>query len=160
MGKRVTKLVPFKNSTISWQEALNGFLFLKQAQGLSKTTLDDYKRHAGYFFNRYCESWQTDILKVSLMEYLSDDIKPATYNLRLIYLKAFFQWCVGEGYLIENPLINFKKQKAQGRVVDVPEDSLQKLLSLPDCTTFAGLRDYALILFTLDTGIRPKEAFI
>jgi integrase len=52
---------------------------------------------------------------------------------------------------------SFFKQ-AQPRVVDVPEDILQRLLKLPDTTTFAGLRDYALILFTLDTGIRPKEA--
>jgi integrase len=30
---------------------------------------------------------------------------------------------------------------------------------LPNKKTFAGLRDYALILLILDTGIRPKEAF-
>ncbi|WP_372237770.1 tyrosine-type recombinase/integrase [Paenibacillus sp. P46E] len=35
---------------------------------------------------------------------------------------------------------------------------LIKLLSLPKRDTFVGLRDYALILLTLDTGIRPKEA--
>ena len=158
MGKRVTKLAQSNQSICTWKDALNSFIFFKQAQGISKITLNDYKRHGEYFFNRFAESWQTDILKTSLMEYLSDEIKPATYNLRLIYLKAFFQWCVSEGYLIENPLNNFKKQKAQGRIVDIPEDSLKKLLSLPNCTTFAGLRDYALILFTLDTGIRPKEA--
>jgi integrase len=33
-----------------------------------------------------------------------------------------------------------------------------KLLSLPNKNTFSGLRDYCLILLTLDTGIRPKEA--
>ncbi|WP_207744497.1 tyrosine-type recombinase/integrase [Desulfallas sp. Bu1-1] len=30
---------------------------------------------------------------------------------------------------------------------------------MPNKKTFAGLRDYALILLILDTGIRPKEAF-
>lgn len=73
-------------------------------------------------------------------------------------MRAFFQWCVNEDYLVENPLKGFKKRKAQPRAVDVPEDILQRLLKLPDTTTFAGLRDYVLILFTLDTGIRPKEA--
>jgi len=29
---------------------------------------------------------------------------------------------------------------------------------MPDKTTFAGLRDYTMLLLTLDTGIRPKEA--
>lgn len=54
------------------------------------------------------------------MEYMSDDIKPATYNLRWVYLKAFFSWCIGEGYLNENPLDGFKKRKAQERIVDIP----------------------------------------
>ncbi|MCL6558201.1 MAG: site-specific integrase, partial [Firmicutes bacterium] len=35
---------------------------------------------------------------------------------------------------------------------------LKKLLDMPDQTTFSGLRDYALLLLQLDTGIRPKEA--
>lgn len=92
------------------------------------------------------------------MEFMSDKIAPVTYNLRLIYLKAFFDWCVDEGYLDKNPLEKFKKRKAEPRIVDISEDILKKLLKLPDRSTFAGLRDYALILFTLDTGIRPSEA--
>ncbi|WP_245578160.1 site-specific integrase [Alicyclobacillus herbarius] len=37
-------------------------------------------------------------------------------------------------------------------------DTLKRLLKLPDCTTYAGLRDLALMLLQLDTGIRPGEA--
>lgn len=29
---------------------------------------------------------------------------------------------------------------------------------MPDQSTFVGMRDYTLILLTLDTGIRPSEA--
>ncbi|RYD05022.1 hypothetical protein N752_11705 [Desulforamulus aquiferis] len=36
---------------------------------------------------------------------------------------------------------------------------MQQLLTLPNQKTFSGLRDFALIMLTLDTGIRPKEAF-
>ena len=35
---------------------------------------------------------------------------------------------------------------------------MKELLALPDRSTWAGLRDYALILFTLDTATRPGEA--
>lgn len=59
----------------------------------------------------------------------------------------------------ENPLTGFKKRKAEGKAVNIPVDTLQKLIKLPNKKTFAGLRDYALILLTLDCGIRPKEAF-
>ena len=93
------------------------------------------------------------------MEYMSQPVKPATYNLRLTYLKVFFQWCVGEGYIVQNPLIGFKKRKAEGKTINISVDTLQKLINLPDKKTFAGFRDYALILLTLDCGIRPKEAF-
>ena len=90
---------------------------------------------------------------------MGENIKPATYNLRLVYLRAFFQWCIEEGYLtVENPLKSFKRKKTQDRIVDISEESLKKLLTIPDRTTFSGLRDYALIILTLDTGIRPNEA--
>ena len=42
---------------------------------------------------------------------MGENIKPATYNLRLVYLRAFFQWCIEEGYLtVENPLKSFKRK--------------------------------------------------
>jgi site-specific recombinase XerD len=141
-----------------WEEVLGEFLLLKQAQGLSKTTLNDYKDHVRRFFKRFPYSWGNPDLKKSLIEYLADDVKPATFNLRLIYVKAFLEYCVNENYLQENPLKDFKKKKANGRIVEIEEDILQKLLTLPDQETFTGLRDYALLIFTLDTGIRPKEA--
>lgn len=159
MGKKLTKLQQQQqHSSISWKDALQNFLFFKQAQGISKTTMGDYKRHANYFFSRYPDSWNSSTFKTCIMEYMSDSIKPATFNLRLIYLRTFFDYCINEGYLQENPLKDFKKRKAQGRVVDISEDTLQRLLTLPDQNSFAGLRDYALLMFELDTGVRPKEA--
>ncbi|MFZ5650121.1 MAG: hypothetical protein ACOY4I_04600 [Bacillota bacterium] len=38
-----------KDITGTWQEALEGFLFWKQAQGLSETTLKDYRTHVSIF---------------------------------------------------------------------------------------------------------------
>ncbi|EMS74058.1 tyrosine-type recombinase/integrase [Ruminiclostridium cellobioparum] len=156
MGKRVTKINQSMKSR-SWEDALNEFLLLKKAEGRSRITLDDYERHIYYFFNRFPNSWTNGALKVSVMQYMSDNIKPATYNIRRAYLKAFFEWCLNQGYISENPLEGFKKRKAQERIVDVPEDILERLLKLPDHNTFTGVRDKALIIFTLDTGLRPKE---
>lgn len=157
MGKRVTKINQSKKVKL-WEDALNEFLLLKKAEGRSRTTLDDYERHAYYFFNRFPNSWNDSTLKISVMKYMSDNIKPATYNLRLAYLKSFFAWSAKEGYIDENPLETLKKRKAQERIVDIPEDILEKLLKLPDQTTFTGVRDHALIILCLDIGIRPKEA--
>lgn len=63
-----------------------------------------------------------------------------------------------QDYISENPLLSIKKKKDEGRIVNIPADVLRRLLELPDQTTFAGLRDLGLIMLTMDTGLRPKEA--
>lgn len=153
------KVTTAKLTQCTWEEAFEGFVFWKQAQGLSITTITGYKNVITHFFKRFPYCWQSAKLRNSIIQHMADNIKPATYNLRLIYLRALFDWCIREGYLDVNPLSDFKKRKAQPRIVNIPEDVLQSLLKLPDQTSFAGLRDYTLILLTLDTGIRPKEAF-
>lgn len=142
----------------TWEEALKGLLFWKQAQGLAERTLTDYRKHISQLFNRFPMAFNAKKLKPAVLEYMAQPVKPATFNLRLIYLRTFFEWCIQEGIFSENPLKGFKKKKAEGRIVNIDEAILSKLFSLPKKDTFAGLRDYALLLLTMDTGIRPKEA--
>jgi site-specific recombinase XerD len=142
-----------------WEDALQSFLLFKKAEGLSERTVFDYKKHVNQFFRRFPNAWEnTDTFKSCALEYMGDDIKPATYNLRLNYLKIFFLFSIEEKYIDANPLQKLKKRKAMERIVDVHYSTLQKLLTLPDKNTFSGLRDNALLMFVLDTGIRPKEA--
>lgn len=89
---------------------------------------------------------------------MAESIKPATHNVRLSYLKSFFDWCVWRG-LCWQPGQGPKKPKAEDRIVNIDVKVLSRLIGLPDHKTFAGLRDYALILLQLDTAIRPMEAF-
>ncbi len=146
-----------KNRTATWEEALEQFLWFKQAQGLREYTIRGHETIIGGFFRRHPEAY--DSLKPAVYAFMAEGVKPATYNIRLAYLKSFFLWSVGEGIFPENPLAGFKKRKAECRVVNLGVDTLTRLLAMPNRKTFAGLRDYALLLLTLDTGIRPKEAF-
>ncbi|OME21613.1 MULTISPECIES: tyrosine-type recombinase/integrase [Paenibacillus] len=141
-------------------ELLDEFMQTKKLQGISPHTYDDYVRNVNLFIKRYPSAWSSHIaLKASLIEHLSQEgIAPSTFNNRLVYLRTFFKWCVGEGYLKENPLGNIKKRKECSRIVAIDLEVLQELLSVPDQSTFVGMRDYTLILLTLDTGIRPSEA--
>lgn len=156
---RIFKIKP--NTIFHWRESLKEFVFWKQAQGISEQTLMDYKQHVSLFFKRFPEAGlTTDSLKQALYEHLADkDIKPCTYNNRLVYLRTFFNWCLEQGCIDVNPIKSFKKRKDEGRVVNIDQDVLIRLLELTDKESFSGLRDFALILLTLDTGIRPKEAF-
>ena len=143
----------------TWQEAIQQFLWFKQAENLSQTTLGGYRTYIELFFKQFPEAFDEEKLKQSVFQFMAQKAKPAHYNLKLVYLKAFFNWCLQEGIFSENPLLPFKKRKAEGRVANLETDILTQLIALPDKNTFSGLRDYALLLLTLDTGIRPKEAF-
>lgn len=144
----------------TWEECLTEFVNWKKVQGLSKHTIGDYERNMTLFMSRYPEAWDSPHnLKSMLYEHLAQpDIAPATYNGRLVYLRTFLKWCVENNYIRENPLANLKKRREEGRRVSVDIEVLRELLKVPDQSTFVGLRDYALILLTLDTGIRPSEA--
>lgn len=155
--KRLVKLN--ESRTVSWEQALEEFLLRKKAEGKSERTIKDYGYHVRGFFKRYPDALEDgQILKRSAIEYMAEDVKPAYYNNKLVYLKIFFNWCLEEKIIFENPLTEFRRRKADDRIVQIDGEILRKLLSLPDQTTFPGLRDYALLLFQLDTGIRPKEA--
>lgn len=143
----------------TWEEALTDFLLWKQAQKVSSRTLRDYREHIMRFFRRFPDAYNPVIVRQRVLEYMAQpDLEPASFNLRRVYLKVFFAWCVQQRIFPENPLDDIPKKHDPGRVRSVSEATLQRLLDLPNKATFSGLRDYALILLTLATGIRPGEA--
>jgi integrase len=110
-----------------WEEDLHYFLIFKAAEGRSERTIRDYQGHVRRFFKRFPNSFQPGtIIRQSVLAYLSDSVKPATYNLRYTNLKVFFEWCGEEGYLPKdfNPFRGLKKKKAEARIVRIPKDVL------------------------------------
>ena len=92
-----------KQCPATWEEALQQFLWWKQAQGLSKRTVEDYKPHVTMFYKRYPAAYrEKDCLKQAAFEYMGQPIKPATYNMRLIYLRSFCNWCPKEAIMVYN----------------------------------------------------------
>ncbi|SFE11744.1 hypothetical protein SAMN04487969_101144 [Paenibacillus algorifonticola] len=150
-----------KAAPATMDEAFTQFINWKKANNLSEQTILDYTTHYNLLIKRFPSAIESyEELEKSVYEHLGqENIKPATYNNRLVYLRTFFKWCVEHEVLSDNPLSGFKKRKDEGRIVHIDEKVLIDLLQLPDQTTYAGLRDYVLLLIFLDTGIRPKEAF-
>lgn len=140
-----------------WEAALEDYLFTKRSYGRKESTLKDIRQKVRQFFRKYPAAWPAGLKKAARAWLGQPGIKLATYNLRLTYLNGFFGWALEEGLIQENPLVGYKAKKKEPRIVDIPDEVLEKLIQLPDTRTYAGLRDRALIMLTLDTGIRPSE---
>lgn len=135
---------------------MEDYLFFKRSEGRKESTLTDIRQKVGQFFRTYPEAWP-DVKKAAQAWLGEKGIKPASYNLRLTDLSGFFGWAVEEGLIPGNPLTGYKAKRKEARIVDIPDDTLERLLRLPDARRYAGIRDKALILLTVDTGIRPSE---
>lgn len=133
------------------------FLILKKAQGVTAFTISSFRSNLMIFFTEYKGNIR-DVkkLKHAIGVFLSGK-KAGYYNKLLQSLKQFFDFCISERVIKENPCINLKFKRETARIVQHDESLIKALLLLPDVSTFAGLRDYTFILTMLDTGVRPNE---
>lgn len=137
------------------RDLLKEYLLIKRSEGRSSVTLRDYRVHIERFFDRYPNG---EDYRLSAYDYLAESVAPATYNLRLTYLKAFFSWVVEEGYLEKNPFRGMKRRKTEGRFRLIDESAISTFLDCVDRSDPVEFRDYCLMMLILDCGIRPGEA--
>ncbi len=153
-------IVPIRKEYHSLQpeDVLPLFLNFKRATGISQRTQKDYRSILTLFFRRHPDA--LDHPRERTMEFLGGYKNPNTYNIRFQNLKVFWDWMAAEGFFrgSRHPLAGLKKRRPRGRIVQLEEKEVARLLEQPDKKTFTGLRDYALMLLQVDTGIRPGEA--
>lgn len=142
----------------TWQQVVERYVLTRKADGLAPRTVKDYRYHLTRFFTAYPEGLNPDKAKRCVLEYMSIERSPGYHNIILQNLKCFFRWAVNEGILYSNPCSGIQTRKAQPRIAQHSTDVIKKLLALPNQKTYTGLRNYALLLLSLDTGIRPREA--
>ena len=153
--KKVTK--GKQNSKIYWNELMEMFLNFKKAEGRAKSTIDGYIKILSILKSRYPDVLDNPVNAVR--SHFATLENPNSYNIHFAYIKVFFDWCIREDFLsCTHPLVGLKKRKAVGRIVHIENKTLEELLKLPNKNTFPGLRDYALMLFSIDCGARPGEA--
>ncbi len=140
------------------EEALRLFVSRKKAAGASPRTIQGYVEIIRDFFSRFPLAWSSTCASCVLSYLGQEGIAPATYNLRLKALSPFFHFCVEKGVFDRSPTEGMKKRRAEPRIVDHSEVNLKKILSLMDSSKFTGMRDMALFLLSIDSGIRPSEA--
>lgn len=162
--KRIIKIdLTEKNTNLN--DLIQKFIGVKKAQKMSDRTIYDYQETFKQFIKMSKAKTinETEQIKSDLINFFAklSDKAPATYNRPYSNLNAFFNWCITENIIDKNYLTDtrLKKIKDEGNIRNIDEPIIKKLLDVMDLKTYAGFRDYCIILLTLDTGIRPNEAF-
>jgi len=85
-------------------------------------------------------------------------LSPKTIQGYARTLKAFTSWLAREGYITNNPAKLLKIPSAPQVIVETLTDSqIKRLLSVIDCKSPKGFRDYCIILVLLDTGVNCQS---
>lgn len=127
-----------KEKTVqTYNRAIKQFIYYMAEQGIKQPT-------------------RADIL--AYREYLSREHKPTTVQSYLMAVKQFFKWTAQEG-LYPNIAENVKGAKLDtGFKKDyLTSKQVKKLLTTIDTSTLKGLRDYAILLLMVTTGLRTVE---
>lgn len=152
--------------------AVEGFILSANAEGMSERTLELYKaqlaRFTSWLDDAEIEAIQAHDLRRFLV-WLRDDYRSpygkqvsrkSVYN-NWTAIRSFFKWAWKDGLVGENPCIEIPPPRFSSTQPDPFTEKEVKLL-LKACTrpnTYDMLRErnYALIVFLLDTGVRSGE---
>jgi site-specific recombinase XerD len=81
-----------------------------------------------------------------------------TINCYLRSISAFWGWLLREGFINSNPFAKINIPKAPRKVITpFTEEQIRNLVRAIDTSTITGLRNYAMVLMFLDTGMRLRE---
>ncbi|MDD5339590.1 MAG: tyrosine-type recombinase/integrase [Dehalococcoidales bacterium] len=97
-------------------------------------------------------------IRLFILSLQNSNLKPATVHIYYRSLKTFFNWLVNEGLLDKNPMANIRPPKLP-RLVIMPYtvQDIANLLKLCSGHSFMDIRNRAIFLMFLDTGVRLEE---
>ena len=129
------------------------FLLQQADKGNAKNTLRAH-RSALLALHRGCNGIP-DVKQIRRC--LSPTMNSAYYNKRLSIYKRYFDMLIALGHMLHNPLETWHYKKVSLNIKNYEDCKVREFLNGLDKSTFAGLRDYIICLFIIDTGIRPNE---
>lgn len=151
-----------KEKLAAWEDALAAFLREKQAGGLAGRSLRDYEWHVRRFFAAHPDAWPHGLEDAALAYFaaLARSTKPSFFNTARRKLNSFFGWAVRLGVIPSNPVAAIRQRREGETPRAATEEGLAALIAYLKRRqdTYTGLRDLALVLFSVDTGARPSEA--
>lgn len=160
-----------KSTSITLQNFIkfyDDFITSKTLQGLAQRTIKDYKNHMEFLkkyfetekrfdMNRYLDA--SDFVEYLSYMLLQKQYKPCTINIRLRTLKCYLKWLYEEKYIPSDFGVKIKLVKVpQDTIKPLSDAHIKKIFKIVDTKTYAGFRDFTLMILMLDCGIRVGEA--
>lgn len=85
-------------------------------------------------------------------------LSPKTVQGHVRTLKAFSSWLHDDGYTAENVLKNLKLPKAPVKLIEpLTSTEINQVINSFDRSTLTGVRNYAILVTLLDSGLRVAE---
>lgn len=138
--------------------------YLRVERGLAPNTLASYRRDLTHFAAFLRErgvplaAVGRPLLTTYLHELHRGGRSAATLARRLAALRGFFRYLHEEGHLARDPAEGMASPRAARRLPRVLSvEEVARLLSGPDASTPAGLRDRAMLELLYATGMRVSE---
>ena len=135
------------------EEMISEFLLLQEQKGVTENTLRLH-RYSLVALHKDCVGVP---METQLRRCLPQRMGNAYYNKRLSTYRQFFSMLLECGHIQYDPTKEWHYRKTTFNLKNYQECNVRKFLSAIDVSTFAGLRDYIMCLFIIDTGIRPSE---
>ncbi len=151
--------------TLAMDAEIRAFLnYLRVDKGLSKNTLESYRRDVENFasFIRKRGLQVNQIARQDVVDFLESlykrGLNSRTAARHLATLRHFFRFGVLEGYIANDPAITIESPKTSQILPEfLSVDEIELLLRQPDMNDIVGIRDRAMIELMYSTGIRVSE---
>lgn len=153
--------------TASFDDAVNEFLKNCAIRGLAADTVKLYDKELKQFRRTFNEIGVplSDVRKIEkphiegfITHQLNLKRAVSTINTRIRAGRTFFKFCESKDYLTINPFDGVEQLKKRHEIgATYTKRQLKKLLDAPNVSTFAGLRDLAIMMTLAHTGIRLTE---
>jgi integrase/recombinase XerC len=165
----VTDTTPTAAGRREWDQEAQSYLGVVESQGRSPHTVSTYG-HSLEAWARWREAEGLSLDPVaatrreaqSWVAHLHRTVAPGTGATRFAHLVTFYRWMVQEwsvsGEVRPSPFDHVRGPKATTpRVAVLPDNAMDLLLATCHGSTFAALRDRAIIALTVSAGLRRSE---
>jgi len=145
---------------------LKNYLIACKVEGKSPATIMIYHRVISYFIDyslrcglpQKAGTISANDIRLFLLDLQQKKLAPATVNAYYRAMNTFFNWLVNEGYIEKSPMLNIKPPKVPRMVVTpLNKEQITELLRWCGSVSFIDLRNRAIILLFLETGLRLAE---